>query len=45
MLWGVEFEGELTVQKIVNAIVELLKKIFGFIADEEGWKEEEEVVA
>ncbi len=40
MLWGVEFEGELTVQAIIDAIVELLKKIFAFVADEEGWKEE-----
>lgn len=42
MLWGVEFEGELTVQAIIDAIVELLKKIFGFIADEEGWVEDAE---
>ena len=40
MLWGAEFEGKITVQAIVDAIVELLKKIFGFVAKEEGWTEE-----
>ena len=43
MLWDAEFVGDfkLTVQKIVDAITALLNKIFGFIADEEGWVEEE----
>ena len=50
MLWDAEFVGEvkLTVQKIVDFLNKILGAIFGFIADEEGWVEEEveeEVVA
>lgn len=42
MLWDAEYAGDfkLTVQKIVDALTALLNKIFGFIADEEGWKDE-----
>ena len=42
MLWNAEIVSELSVQKIIDAIVALLKKIFGFVADEEGWVEEAE---
>ena len=43
MLWDAEFvtNFELTVQKIVDAFAALLDKIFGFIADSEGWVEED----
>lgn len=39
MLWDAEFVSniELTVQKVVNFLNDLLAKIFGFIAEEEGW--------
>ena len=38
MLWGAEIQfGDLTVQAIVDAFVELLKKIFAFVGKEEGW--------
>lgn len=41
MLWDAKIEGTITVQAIIDMIKELLAKIFGFIADEEGWVEEE----
>lgn len=41
MLWSSEILTEIKLQDILDAIVALLKKIFGFVADEEGWVEEE----
>ena len=43
MLWDAEFVSEikLTVQKVVDFLNKLLGEIFGFIAEEEGWVEEE----
>lgn len=47
MLWDAELvtKFELTVQKIVDFINEILAKVFGFVAEEEGWVEEETTVA
>ena len=44
MIWDAEFIGNLKVQDIIDMIKELLGKIFGFIAKEEGWNAEEEKV-
>ena len=43
MLWDAEFVSELKlkVQDIINALTKILGEIFGFIAKEEGWVEEE----
>ena len=42
MLWNAEvIFGDLKVQDIINAIADLLKKIFGFVGKEEGWKDAE----
>ncbi len=47
MLWNAEFVSEikLTVQKVVDFLTDILNKIFGFIAEEEGWVEEETTAA
>ena len=39
MLWNAEIvtEFKLTVQQVVNALKDILEKILGFIAEEEGW--------
>lgn len=34
----IKFEGEFTLQNLVDFIKDLLEKIFKFIADEEDWK-------
>lgn len=36
-----ELKADFKWQDIINMIKALLEKIFGFVADEEGWKEEE----
>jgi hypothetical protein len=42
MIWDVEIVKDgLTVQAILDMIAALLKKIFGFVAKEEGWKDAE----
>lgn len=46
MLWRFDFakyfeDVEAPVQKLIDALTALLTKIFSFIADEEGWVEEE----
>ena len=40
MLWGIEFDNlSITLQKVIDALTEILTKIFGFIEEEEGWEE------
>lgn len=43
MKWDAELVSkfELTVQKIVDFLNEILAEVFGFIAEEEGWTEAE----
>ena len=44
MLWEIKLSdanGKITVQSIVKAFAEFLTKIFAFIADDQGWVEEE----
>lgn len=42
MLWELEIkEGQLSVQDVIDFFADLLKKIFAFIAGDQGWVEEE----
>ena len=45
MKWDAAYVGDfkLTVQKIVDFLTKILKEVFGFIEEEEGWTTTEEV--